>query len=66
MWNKKGIFKNHFQLCTFDMAPSNDEKVNFFQKVGPENASAGRVIINEIFRNFILMFYWTKRSLEKR
>ena len=48
------------------MAPSSDEKMDFFQKVGPENAPAGRVNVDEIFRNFIFMFYWTKRSLKKK
>ena len=65
MWNKKGHLLNHFQLCTFDMAPFSDERVNFFQKVGPENASADRVNV-KIFRNFIIMFYWTKRTLTKK
>ena len=48
------------------MAPSSDEKVDFFQKVGPESAPAGRVNVDEIFQNFIFMFYWTKRSLKKK
>ena len=48
------------------MAPSSDEKVDFFQKVGSESAPAGRVNVDEIFQNFIFMFYWTKRSLKKK
>ena len=63
---RRGIFQNHFQLCIFYMAPSSDEKVDFFQKVGPESVPAGRVNVDEIFRNFIFKFYWTKRSLKKR
>ena len=66
MWNKKGHLLNHFQLCAFDMASSSDEKVDFFQKVAPENAPADRVHVDEIFQNFIFMFYWTKRSLRKK
>ena len=48
------------------MAPTSNEKVDFFKKVGPESAPAGRVNVDEIFRNFIFMFYWTKRSLKKK
>ena len=48
------------------MAPSDDEKVDFFQKVGLENALAGKVNVDEIFRNSIFMFYWTKHSLKKK
>ena len=48
------------------MAPSSNEKVDFFQKVGSESAPAGRVNVDEIFQNFIFMFYWTKRSLKKK
>ena len=48
------------------MAPSSDEKVDFFQKVGSESAPAGRVNVDEIFQNFIFMFYWTKRSSKKK
>ena len=48
------------------MAPSSDEKVDFFQKVVPESAPAGRVNVDEIFWNFVFMFYLTKRSLKKK
>ena len=48
------------------MAPSSDKKVDFSQKVGPENAPTGRANVDEIFGNFIFMFYRTKRSLKKK
>ena len=58
--------KKQFQLCTFDMAPYNEEKNDFFQKMVHENVIASRVKVNEIFWNFIVMFCWTKRSLKKQ
>ena len=36
--------------------PPVTKKLIFFQKVGPENALAGRVNVDEIFLNFIFMF----------
>ena len=58
-------FKTTSSYVYFTWRPPVTKKL-IFSKVGPESAPAGRVNIDEIFRNFIFMFYWTKCSLKKK
>ena len=59
-------FKTTSSYVYVTWRPPVTKKLDFFQKVGPESAPTGRVNVDEIFRNFIFMFYWTKRSLKKK